>query len=745
MEEVETGVEEVPVESDPLDAADGGGSLVGTRSLDSEVPPDVRDKWGEASQLLFQPGYIHVLKQMALSGQLQMYNIRSVAWRLFLGCLPEDRCKWEVAVGKSRKHYNMLKKKHITDPHIASASMDVAVNNPLSQSENSPWHQFFLDNELRQMINQDVVRTFPDVAFFKQVHIQEAMLDLLFIYSKEKPDLCYRQGMHEILAPIIFILHAEERDHDDPCLAPEVQIVMDADYLEHDAYTIFAELMEGMEQWYMSSALEVDYYKTRSQANSNRKMQHDPRTQKPFESYELSGSSAISRKLEKIHHVLLRRADEVLFTHLKLLSIPAQTYGIRWIRLLFGREFPLPSVLELWDALFADGPSLGLIDYVCVAMLMHIREVLIEGDYAVCMQHLMRFPVVYEVNYLVQRALHLRNPAIFPSPRIWHYHPSRVTRGRAPPSHAVLHLMDETHATGTGKSRALNNTEKITDFFQSRARFLPKSSSSSRPTAARLEFHKSSSRSPSPNRKQPQETSPYHRKLSSQELDAGSSEQHLTDDQLFSGAGLAGGVVNPGKRTARFKILGDRNKSAKSSSSEREMTSNPKTNPLAEASLSELERLTTRLEDQEAKSLYCGGKMEGVIATLQDEIPDIPNLNPDTENTLFLAIAGLKQIRDLLLKKITFSGDSTLGWNLKSTRNQPSDTIAPKVHINTSALSAKIDLVAVPGTSGEDEERTPKPEHCEDGSPSGKEAGEGEEDDWVNLSSSLHPLVTSND
>lgn len=45
----------------------------------------------------------------------------------------------------------------------------------------------------------------------------------------------------------------------------------------------------------------------------------------------------------------------------------------RWIRLLFGREFPMPSVLEVWDAVFADGPS--LVDYMCVAMLMHIREV----------------------------------------------------------------------------------------------------------------------------------------------------------------------------------------------------------------------------------------------------------------------------------------------------------------------------------------------------------------------------------
>ena len=54
---------------------------------------------------------------------------------------------------------------------------------------------------------------------------------------------------------------------------------------------------------------------------------------------------------------------------------PSHTHNSRWIRLLFGREFPLPNVLELWDALFADGPSLSLMDYVCVAMLMHIREV----------------------------------------------------------------------------------------------------------------------------------------------------------------------------------------------------------------------------------------------------------------------------------------------------------------------------------------------------------------------------------
>jgi len=32
-------------------------------------------------------------------------------------------------------------------------------------------------------------------------------------------------------------------------------------------------------------------------------------------------------------------------------------YGLRWLRLLFGREFPLPDALLVWDALFACGAS----------------------------------------------------------------------------------------------------------------------------------------------------------------------------------------------------------------------------------------------------------------------------------------------------------------------------------------------------------------------------------------------------
>lgn len=45
----------------------------------------------------------------------------------------------------------------------------------------------------------------------------------------------------------------------------------------------------------------------------------------------------------------------------------------RWIRLLFGREFPFEELLTMWDTLFAEDPGLDLVDMVCVAMLLRIR------------------------------------------------------------------------------------------------------------------------------------------------------------------------------------------------------------------------------------------------------------------------------------------------------------------------------------------------------------------------------------
>lgn len=84
-------------------------------------------------------------------------------------------------------------------------------DNPLSQSDQSIWNQHFCDKELCAVIKQDVIRTFPGVEFFRRPSIQEIMTNILFCYAREHPEICYRQGMHEILAPVLFVLHSDHQ------------------------------------------------------------------------------------------------------------------------------------------------------------------------------------------------------------------------------------------------------------------------------------------------------------------------------------------------------------------------------------------------------------------------------------------------------------------------------------------------------------------------------------------------------
>lgn len=93
------------------------------------------------------------------------------------------------------------------NPHVNSDGGD----DPLSQSKQSLWNQHFCDQELCAVIKQDVVRTFPGVDFFRKAQVQEMMINILFCYARKYPAMCYRQGMHEILAPLIFVIHSDQQ------------------------------------------------------------------------------------------------------------------------------------------------------------------------------------------------------------------------------------------------------------------------------------------------------------------------------------------------------------------------------------------------------------------------------------------------------------------------------------------------------------------------------------------------------
>ena len=108
------------------------------------------------------------------------------------------------------------------------------------------------------------------------------------------------------------------------------------------------------------------------------------------ETGESRDSSAIVAQSERIHKELLGAVDPDLSVHLEVVGIVPQIFAIRWLRLLFGREFEFKDVLKLWDILFAESLNVDIIDMSCVAILLRLRWELIDADYTTAITTLTR-------------------------------------------------------------------------------------------------------------------------------------------------------------------------------------------------------------------------------------------------------------------------------------------------------------------------------------------------------------------
>ncbi|KAL8885016.1 MAG: hypothetical protein Q9192_006721 [Flavoplaca navasiana] len=318
-------------------------------------------------------------------------GLRSICWKAFILFENLDKSTWSKTLTDSRSAYGTLRDHFLRDiEHPDNISAD-----PLTADDSSPWTILRQDEELRAEIFQDVERCMPENLYFREPATQSMLLDILFIYCKLNPDVGYRQGMHEVLAPILWVV---SRDAVDLAVSkptfgdqnPEHRLIcesFDGHYVEHDTFTLFGTIMQTVKSFYEVGTIP----NLPSSASSN---------------------SPIVERSRRIHEVYLRQADAELATHLTAIEILPQIFLIRWIRLLFGREFPLDHVLALWDAMFAEDPTLDLIDLVCVSMLLRIRWQLLDADYSEALTLLLRYPVPESPNdpsTFVSDALYLRH------------------------------------------------------------------------------------------------------------------------------------------------------------------------------------------------------------------------------------------------------------------------------------------------------------------------------------------------
>ncbi|XXQ38834.1 Rab-GAP TBC domain-containing protein [Plasmodiophora brassicae] len=308
-------------------------------------------------------------------------SFRSIHWRVFLGVYTGPPASWPEQASSHRRRFQEMLDACTANPADNASITDLSLNNPLSTAQQSPWSQFFADADLSEVIKMDLVRTHPSEAFFQDPDTQARMLNVLFVWCKQHRDLSYRQGMNEIVAPI---LQQVQHDAEQQQQAKPLATLCDPAFVEHDAYAVFSALMERLIKMYQG---------------------------------EGAGGSVpcVVARSEHLQDQLLRRVDPDLHAHLRRVDLQPQLYGLRWFRLMLAREFTLSQIPILWDAILGsavsstDAPApaydLPLLDCIAVAMLCRVRNDLLSSDSSSCVKRLLSFPAVSDVRPLIAQAI----------------------------------------------------------------------------------------------------------------------------------------------------------------------------------------------------------------------------------------------------------------------------------------------------------------------------------------------------
>ncbi|KAJ2670855.1 hypothetical protein IWW42_003724 [Coemansia sp. RSA 1085] len=258
------------------------------------------------------------LAELSFGGIPDVPGLRALCWRLLLGVLPPARAQWRPALAAARTAY-------IDAAHAIS-------------HENGPEARALL-----AQIRADVHRTLPDIALFRaqptgprrlacerrglservaaavdapfaalkgswllqreQTHA-DVMARVLFVHARFNRGAGYAQGMNDVLAPLYYVLACVHGD------------------CEADAFQMLTYMLRGP---------HLDVFAARS----------------------------LKRILAQWWQKRVRSADPRLWTHLHEMGLRPEHFAVRWMLVAGAREFALPDVLVLWDALLADRARLA--------------------------------------------------------------------------------------------------------------------------------------------------------------------------------------------------------------------------------------------------------------------------------------------------------------------------------------------------------------------------------------------------
>ncbi|KAH7648986.1 TBC domain containing [Cryptosporidium bovis] len=262
--------------------------------------------------------------------------------------MPFDECYMKVStlLNRERDEYNISFKKHRLDISKMT-SMDPSISHPLSQNAGNPWNEQQKNSELLDEIWKDITRTFSDRQLFSEISTRQLLQRVLFTWARENPEFGYKQGMNE-LAAIFFLINFSQKPNFANIESQSTGIIVNSinsftftnESIEADTFIMFKSLMDTFGIKYMFQSPD-DSQKSEKKRTDDIKL-------------------PIIYRCKKIYKIL-ESIDNELYLHLwKEHEIEPQILFLRWIRLLFSREFSniYDSIIN-WELMFCDSLKNG--------------------------------------------------------------------------------------------------------------------------------------------------------------------------------------------------------------------------------------------------------------------------------------------------------------------------------------------------------------------------------------------------
>ena len=366
-------------------------------------------------KILLNPYRVENLQKYAIEGELNKEQLRPIAWKIFLGVLPNTTSlrEWVEIISNQREEFKKKIKKF--------CKIKKFIGDPLgggAKKKKGP-DTSYEDNELKSLINKDLDRTHQDIDLFLQNKIKNILANVLYIWSKENKDISYRQGMNELLAILFLVFYPfyfpstrkpKNTKNDIIEFLKDIELYKedlyiffhDEEEIQSDLFFIFEALMKkGMLNLFDPKILQKDDPEYKKYEIFPQMWKDDSDDEKPTYVY---------RRCALLTKEKLKSLDNDLYSHFKRIDLNCGVFLQRWLRCIFCREFTLEDVYIIWDIILCDDYinentqkySFIYMEYICIAMIFKIRDKLKDADQNDCFTTLFKYPETKDIMEIIK-------------------------------------------------------------------------------------------------------------------------------------------------------------------------------------------------------------------------------------------------------------------------------------------------------------------------------------------------------